>query len=162
MTGIVIPDGGNIGSTSDTDAISVASNGEVTINQSIKATSIKHTNGTTAITINSDGSLSGKFEGAVKFKQVGKPTSGSPATGKVWIAYAIQHSMYTDSGGYGGFANTTVAILTSGGSWVYKDASSSSSVAPALSDASADGDQHIRTNGYRQTLFTHTIEMDAV
>ena len=54
MTGIVIPDGGTIGSASDTDAISVASNGEVTVNQSIKATTIKHTNGTSAITINSE------------------------------------------------------------------------------------------------------------
>jgi hypothetical protein len=33
MTGIVIPDGGTIGSTSDTDAISIASDGQVTIAQ---------------------------------------------------------------------------------------------------------------------------------
>ena len=123
---------------------------------------IKHTNGPTAITINSDGSLSGDFEGAVKFKQVGKPTSGSPATGKVWIAYAIQHSMYGDSGGYGAFANTSIAIQTSGGSWVYKDAYSADNPAPTLSSTSADPDQHITTTQYQQTLFTHTIEMDAV
>ena len=33
MTGIVIPDGGTIGSASDTDAISIASDGQVTIAQ---------------------------------------------------------------------------------------------------------------------------------
>jgi hypothetical protein len=33
MTGIVIPDGGTIGSASDTDAISIASDGQVTISQ---------------------------------------------------------------------------------------------------------------------------------
>ena len=33
MTGIVIPDGGTIGSTSDTDAISVASDGKITLSQ---------------------------------------------------------------------------------------------------------------------------------
>ena len=35
MTGIVIPDGGNIGSTSDTDAISISSSGAVTFSQDI-------------------------------------------------------------------------------------------------------------------------------
>jgi len=33
MTGIVIPDGGTIGSASDTDAISIASDGQITVNQ---------------------------------------------------------------------------------------------------------------------------------
>jgi hypothetical protein len=33
MTGIVIPDGGTIGSTSDTDAISIASDGKATLSQ---------------------------------------------------------------------------------------------------------------------------------
>ena len=38
MTGIVIPDGGTIGSASDTDAISVASDGKVTLSQPVGGT----------------------------------------------------------------------------------------------------------------------------
>lgn len=35
MTGIVIPDGGNIGSASDTDAIAISSGGNVTLSQTL-------------------------------------------------------------------------------------------------------------------------------
>ena len=40
MTGIIIPDGGTIGSASDTDAISVASDGKVTLSQPVGGTLI--------------------------------------------------------------------------------------------------------------------------
>ena len=135
MTGIVIPDGGTIGSTSDTDAISVASNGEVTVNESIKATTIKHTNGTTAITINSDGSLSGKFEGAMKFVGLGKVainTSGTegvdyPSAGKTWIVNIITAGVHSSSGRSVGFGQPSLMLSrNSNGDWLQDDGSYSS------------------------------------
>jgi hypothetical protein len=67
MTGIVIPDGGTIGSTSDTDAISIASNGQVTFSSNTLATQSEVfgtqtngsiTNGTTALTVASASGIS--------------------------------------------------------------------------------------------------------
>ena len=52
----------------------------------LKVNTIKHSNGTTAITINSDGSLSGKFEGAVKFVSNYKASGNPTDTNKVRIA----------------------------------------------------------------------------
>lgn len=67
MTGIVIPDGGNIGSASDTDAISIASDGQVTFSSNTLATHTELygtnttgsiTNGTTALTVASANGIS--------------------------------------------------------------------------------------------------------
>ena len=135
--GIVIPDGGTIGSASDTDAISIASNGEVTVNQSIKAITIKHTNGTTAITINSDGSLSGKFEGAMKFVSLGKPpvniTSGTegtdyPASGKTWLCMGMTTGYWntTTMSVYGMGIPVLILSRNSSGNWLQDDGSYSS------------------------------------
>jgi hypothetical protein len=45
MTGIVIPDGGNIGSTSDTDALTISSSGAVTLSSDfVPATPLSHRN----------------------------------------------------------------------------------------------------------------------
>jgi len=162
MTGIVIPDGGTIGSASDTDAISVASNGEVTVNQSIKATAIKHTNGTTAITINSDGSLSGKFEGAVKFVSNYKASGNPTDTNKVRIAYGIVAQYY--SGSYMGFGfGQPVAVQSHNGSswsWTYINPSSTS----ATESGSLSGSHSGAPTGsnYIQQGFTFTVEMDKV
>ena len=165
MTGIVIPDGGTIGSASDTDAISVASNGEVTVNQSIKATTIKHTNGTSAITINSDGSLSGKFEGAVKFVSTNKATGNPTDTNKVRIAFGITSSYWQSSGTAGkhmaqGWGNPCAVQSHDGSSWgwVY--------LTPRTGDQNESGSLGASTtasgNGYAQQLYTYTIEMDKV
>ena len=164
MTGIVIPDGGTIGSTSDTDAISVASNGEVTVNESIKATAIKHTNGTTAITINSDGSLSGKFEGAVKFVSTNKATGNPTDTNKVRIAFGITSSYYhsTATGKYMGHGfGEPCAVQSHDGSswgWVYQT--------PRTGEANAAGSLGSSTtatgHSYAQQMYTYTIEMDKV
>ena len=140
MSNIVIPDGGTIGSASDTDAISVASNGEVTVNQSIKATTIKHTNGTSAITINTDGSVSGDFEGAMKFVGLGKVainiTSGTegtdyPASGKTWIVN-VMLSGYRVSSSMAGFGFGMPALIlsrNSSGGWLQNDGSFSANFA---------------------------------
>jgi hypothetical protein len=67
MTGIVIPDGGTIGSASDTDAISIASDGQVTFSSNTLATQSEvfgtHTTGsitasTTALTVSSGSGIS--------------------------------------------------------------------------------------------------------
>lgn len=67
MSNIVIPDGGNIGSASDTDAISIASNGQVTFSSNTLATQSEvfgtHTTGsitasTTALTVASASGIS--------------------------------------------------------------------------------------------------------
>ena len=165
--GIVIPDGGTIGSASDTDAISIASNGEVTVNQSIKATTIQHTNGTTAITINSDGSLSGKFEGAVKFVSTYKASGNPTDTNKVWIAYGVSSNYYAGSGHYMGFGyGQPVAILTyntgtsSWNAWSYINAS----VSNATGSGSLSSSNSSAPTGdiWAQQGFTYTIEMDKV
>ena len=172
MTGIVIPDGGTIGSASDTDAISVASNGEVTVSQSIKATAIKHTNGTSAITINSDGSLSGKFEGAVKFVSNHKASGNPTDTNKVRIAYGITSSYYfsATTGKYMGFGfGQPVAIQSHNGnsgndpsdwSWAYINASTTTSDSAGSLSSSNSGAP--TGNHYSQQGFTYTIEMDKV
>ena len=172
MTGIVIPDGGTIGSASDTDAISVASNGEVTVNQSIKATAIKHTNGTSAITINSDGSLSGKFEGAMKFVQIGRPSSGNPTdTNKVWITFGITSGYHEVTNGYGymGFGfGQPVAILTyntgtsSWNAWSYINPSITSAHGAGTLSGSTNTDGSSSDSIYNTSGFTYTIEMDKV
>ena len=162
MTGIVIPDGGTIGSTSDTDAISVASNGEVTVNQSIKATTIKHTNGTTAITINSDGSLSGKFEGAVKFVSNYKASGNRSDTNKVRIAYGITTSHFT--GGYMGFGfGQPVAVQShNGSSWSWTYINASVTTAQGSGSLSSSNSGAPTSYVYSQQGFTYTIEMDKV
>lgn len=164
MTGIVIPDGGTIGSASDTDAISVASNGEVTVSQSIKATAIKHTNGTNAITINSDGSLSGKFEGAVKFVSNYKASGNPTDTNKVRIAYGISSGYLYDSNSYMGFGfGQPVAVQSHNGSswsWTYINASTSSATGAGSLSSSNSGAP--TGSHYSQQGFTYTIEMDKV
>ena len=52
---IVIPDAGNIGSASDTDAIAIASNGAVTFSQAISGTSADFDGGVTIDNITIDG-----------------------------------------------------------------------------------------------------------
>ena len=128
----------------------------------LKVDTIKHTNGTTAITINSDGSLSGKFEGAVKFVSNYKASGNPTDTNKVRIAYGITSSYYT--GGYMGFGfGQPVAVQSHNGSswsWTYMNASTSSAVESgslSSSNSGAPTDAH-----YRQQGFTYTIEMDKV
>lgn len=67
MSNLVIPDGGNIGSASDTDAISIASNGQVTFSSNTLATQSEifgtHTtgsitSGTTSLTVASGSGIS--------------------------------------------------------------------------------------------------------
>ena len=132
---------------------------------------IKHTNGTSAITINSDGSLSGKFEGAVKFVQIGRPSSGNPTdTNKVWITFGITSGYHsnTSSSNYltQGFGQPC-AVLTyntgtsSWNAWVYLNQSTSSGSAyGALSGSTPT----TGTSGeiYTSQGFTYTIEMDKV
>ena len=129
---------------------------------------IKHTNGTTAITINSDGSLSGKFEGAVKFVSTGKASGNPTNTNKVWIAFGITSS-YIASGSTGKFGITgfgqPVGILTyntstsAWNSWTYINQSTTdASVSGQLSDSSSTPSG----NFYSQQGFTYTIEMDKV
>ena len=132
---------------------------------------IKHTNGTTAITINSDGSLSGKFEGAVKFVQIGRPSSGNPTdTNKVWITFGITSGYHTavDNTSYlaQGWGQPC-AILTyntgtsSWNSWNYINPSTASSDAIGLLSGSTPT---TGTSGqiYSTHGFTYTIEMDKV
>ena len=126
---------------------------------------IKHTNGTTAITINSDGSLSGKFEGAVKFVSNYKASGNPTDTNKVRIAYGITSSYYASSttGKYMGFGfGQPVAVQSHNGSswsWTYINASSTDAdeFGNLSGSSGAPADSH-----YRQQGFTYTIEMDKV
>ena len=83
--------------TNNTSAITLDTSGNVTLASELKVNTIKHSNGTSAITINSDGSLSGKFEGAVKFVSTGKASGNPTDTNKVWIAFGITSSYITSN-----------------------------------------------------------------
>ena len=134
---------------------------------------IKHSNGTTAITINSDGSLSGDFEGAVKFKQIGRPSSGNPASGKTWITFGIttgQEVMSSTGGRMAGWGfGVPCAIKDSSGTETFLDGSNNtaghslqgqlSSASPVASDDSAASSAEYAYNDHR---YTYTIEMDNV
>ena len=132
----------------------------------LKVDTIKHTNGTTAITINSDGSLSGKFEGAVKFVSNYKASGNPTDTNKVRIAYGITSSYYatTSTGRFMGFGfGQPVAVQSHNGSswsWTYINASTTAATESgslSSSNSSSPTDDH-----YRQQGFTYTIEMDKV
>ena len=127
---------------------------------------IKHTNGTTAITINSDGSLSGKFEGAVKFVSNYKASGNPSDTNKVRIAYGITSSYYSDGSAqnYMGFGfGQPVAVQSHNGSswsWTYINASTTTSNnAGSLSSSNSGAPTG---SHYLQQGFTYTIEMDKV
>jgi len=133
----------------------------------LQATTIKHTNGTAAITINSDGSLSGKFEGAVKFKQIGRPSSGSPVSGKTWITFGITNYAWSTSGyaiGAQGQPCAVGAYNASGtASWTYLNQgvggmANYGLLSASTSTATAAG----AGTGYNNHKYTYTIEMDNV
>ena len=132
----------------------------------LKATGIKHTNGTTAITINSDGSLSGKFEGAVKFVSNYKASGNPTDTNKVRIAYGITSSYYTDgvTTNFMGFGfGQPVAVQSHNGSswsWTYMNPATQSATDYGSLSSSNSGAP--TSNHYRQQGFTYTIEMDKV
>jgi hypothetical protein len=147
-----------------TSGISITDDLKMSSGKSIQVDSIKHTDGTTAITINSDGSLSGKFEGAVKFKQIGKPSSGSPASGKVWIALAIETTSWWDAGddgmGFGYGFGQPCAIKIGAAAWEYLDVQYGFDNNEALS--STTGLISASNLGSRRAIgYTYTIEMDA-
>ena len=128
---------------------------------------IKHTNGTTAITINSDGSLSGKFEGAVKFVSIGKATGNPTDTNKVWIVFGLTSSYSSGSHqgrqmavGFGqpvGILNYNTGT-SSWNSWHYVNQTTAGGLGGQLSDSSSTPNG----NFYEQQGFTYTIEMDKV
>ena len=125
---------------------------------------IKHTNGTSAITINSDGSLSGKFEGAVKFVSTNKATGNPSDTNKVRIAFGITSSYWSATSSSGYMAQgwgVPCAVQSHDGStwgWVYQT--------PRTGDQNEAGSLGSSTtpsgNGYTQQMYTYTIEMDKV
>jgi hypothetical protein len=150
-----------------TSGISITDDLKMSSGKSIQVDSIKHTDGTTAITINSDGSLSGKFEGAVKFKQIGRPSSGSPASGKTWITFAITANryiyVYGTSRAEAGFGyGIPCAVYKNGDTWRYLDQSSSgANYSGQLSSSTPDSPDD--TIGFEQDAqYTYTIEMDNV
>ena len=136
----------------------------------LKATAIKHTNGTSAITINSDGSLSGKFEGAVKFVQIGRPSSTNPTdTNKVWITFGITSGYHanTSTSNYltQGFGQPCAVNIYSSGSWSWTYLNQSISSGTAYGALSASSPTTGGTGGgeiYTTHGFTYTIEMDKV
>ncbi len=126
---------------------------------------IKHTNGTTAITINSDGSLSGKFEGAVKFKQIGRPSSGSPASGKTWITFALQGAYYGAARGGWGFGQpVAIGAYNASGSatWTYLDLDTNSNLTGGTRLSSSTPQASDTTEAMDGAGYTYTIEMDNV
>lgn len=139
----------------------------------LKATAIKHTNGTTAITINSDGSLSGDFEGSMKFKQIGRPSSGTPASGKTWITYGITTGHETMSGLAGKMAGWgfgfPCAIKDSSGTETFLDGSDDADYhanqgqltasSPTATDDTASSSAE---GAYRDHRYTYTVEMSNV
>ena len=150
---IIIPDGGTIGSASDNDAISIASNGDVTISQNIKTVTIKHTNGTSAITINTDGSVSGDFEGAMKFVGLGKVainiTSGTegtdyPASGKTWIVNVMLsgYRVASNMAGYGFGMPALILSRNSSGNWLQENGTYTSSTPSSWIYRQPDPDNH--------------------
>jgi len=123
---------------------------------------IKHSNGTTAITINSDGSLSGKFEGAVKFVSNYKASGNPTDTNKVRIAYGITASYY--GGSYMGFGfGQPVAVQShNGSSWAWTYINASTTIASDSGSLSSSNSSAPTGNHYMQQGFTYTIEMDKV